>query len=676
MVTIGQAKQHLLQQQQQVAMQVKQIEATKLPTITRRELARATPQTQARYKAELPKRKAALKKAKKEAIIKVQEFEEKQLGGYGKEIQKAEVKQKVLITKAAIRAKEEARRESKRRYREPTVFLSPENIAALEKAIAEKGYIEPELRKALERTYVLPEDIGVGRVEQVQVSEFKDGLPEVFQYQPSEFEKAMGKTFQGVPLISTIEGVRPTYEIKRPKVFRAPKIPIIPEFPKRVTVTTVPTFEVPEGIRLTREVEGLGERQIMIKKGEEPYIIPTYEEYREAFPLTIEKRPAITIKEKLSSLKRGLVEVFVGGSPWAEKIKEKYGSKDYQKWRKEGQERVDEFIKDVEVLERDYQRGEITGGELKIKLDKTKIDFEKDFKVGKKFLEGVSIEDISRTYKTMGYAIAPIPGVGVGLGTGALFVGKLGEIEKERVELGKAELGFKEIGMAGAKALATGIAMGVGWKIAGLTGKAGQAILGGKLALLGARPGITVGGRAGLALTGGLIRGAGTVAKREIATYFGAGLAGEAYKGIRLAAERKWMPAAYAGTTLAGGVIGFGIGGKVGERVFKAGAALTGRYVPTRPEFFLRETPKDVLVRELALREKIALARRGPLQPTEAHLVPRMDVWKGGKGFKQIFFRGDLPLKGALPGEVVSPLPLFTKLSYHFILRTQIKLIY
>ena len=89
MVSIQQARQQLQTQQRQVQQKIRQIEQTKLPKITRQQLARATPQTQTKYKSELPKRQAELEKAKKEAISKIKEFEKTQLGKYAQEIKKA-----------------------------------------------------------------------------------------------------------------------------------------------------------------------------------------------------------------------------------------------------------------------------------------------------------------------------------------------------------------------------------------------------------------------------------------------------------------------------------------------------------------------------------------------------------------------------------------------------------
>ena len=251
MVSIGEAKQQLQSQQRQVASQIKKIETTRLPTPTRRALARATPQTQAKYKAELPKRQAALEQAKKEAIADIQEFERTELGGYKKEIQTAESKQKELETIARKKAeKEKEKYEQKKgsyeeqqrqlgtgelqlvdplaRYREWTKGRQITSVSDslgtwyIDTKTKEKIYMSnPELQAISGGQKILVRP-GSSQQAQVQVSEFKQQLPSTFQFPVSDFEKSMGRTFQGVPLVSTLQGVRPAWEVIPTKI--EPKI--------------------------------------------------------------------------------------------------------------------------------------------------------------------------------------------------------------------------------------------------------------------------------------------------------------------------------------------------------------------------------------------------------------------------------------------------------------------
>ena len=225
MVSIGEARQQLQSQQRQVATQIKTIEATKLPQVTRKQLARATPQTQAKYKAEIPKRQKALAQAKQQAISKVKEFEKKELGGFAKEIGKAETTQTRLNAEAqkrAQKARERAQEKAERKAAEGAYAgLSQENIEALMGDIEKRGVVggtEELLGKA---GYVLTTTPGVEQVEvKMETPDIQSSLPSWAQPSGgiSDFERAIGKTFEGVPLITTAEGVMPAYEFTRMKI--------------------------------------------------------------------------------------------------------------------------------------------------------------------------------------------------------------------------------------------------------------------------------------------------------------------------------------------------------------------------------------------------------------------------------------------------------------------------
>jgi len=231
MVTIQEARQQLQTKQRQAASQIKQIEATRLPAQTRRELAKATPQTQAKYKAE----QKQLEAAKQKAVTQIREYETKQLKPYEEQIQKAEEQ---------VRASQ--------RQKKIMDFIKTKPVYGYllnTKEMKRKGFTHEEIksigkylserRSREERIANLPSWGTNTKLSEIQASKIEGGLEEVkvskklspFDVPVSEFEKAMGKTFQGVPLVTDVKTglTKPAWES-------------VPDFEK--TVKDYPIIEI------------------------------------------------------------------------------------------------------------------------------------------------------------------------------------------------------------------------------------------------------------------------------------------------------------------------------------------------------------------------------------------------------------------------------------------------
>ena len=412
MVSIQQARQQLQTQQRQVQQKIRQIEQTKLPSVTRQQLARATPQTQVRYKSELPKRQAELEKAKKEAISKLKEFEKTQLEPYERKISMAEAKQKELEKKYERKRRKEEEKYKKRleRYKEQQkkkeyskkIYLSEENIADINRAIArEGGVVSPELRKALEGSqYEISkpskEKVDKSTIEQVQVDveapQISSSLPEwVTGYKPSEspFEKALGVTF--VP--AEIKPTESTF-VKKAKEFVKERVTLGPTGvkvdvvkPKEAVRFTAPSI----GVISKLSKENIRALQIDIdKRGVEPITIQTFGE-------EFTKNISPNWYEKIDIKAKGFLP---GGVPPPEQVtknldwvkgkwekaemwtKQKTTYPLFEKAHKLTGETIESFAEKQRLVEKpEYMGLEFLPEKYKLKL-KPFTQAEKDFRVG------------------------------------------------------------------------------------------------------------------------------------------------------------------------------------------------------------------------------------------------------------------------------------------------------
>lgn len=393
------------------------------------------------------------------------------------------------------------------------------------------------------------------------------------------------------------------------------------------------------------------------------------------------------IIDYFKSAGRGITELTTGLSPLdtidpiKKYIRSKFGSPEFQQFQKDA---LAELKK---------------AGSSKAEFKKFRDKYPDVGSIVQRYaIEPASIKDISRGLQVAGFGVALVPGAAAtGLAAGSLFVSEIGEVERERRELGEREdITREEILGAAGSAFIGGLGAGVVWKGAGVLGKTGKEVLTAKAALAASKAGTTK----RLALLSGakLIEGVGYVTEREIAAYFGSEVAGEIYKAGRLTLEQKKMPAIYSGATLGSSLAGFTIGGKVARPIIETGLKVSGRGVSVIPELYRKETSFDVTTEILgggkvrkptAIEKKrlekewfdiygekktfkegiepteMLLTRRGALQPSKDILVPRKDVYETHKGKElteeQIFFRSDAPLKEGVPSMVISPSPLFTK---------------